>query len=131
MAHRDLSLTAYEIQDGHWLEMAAMYDSDYNGDNGAESHEYWEKGSNPEIPLAIELGFKNEAERRIKNLISKAHKEEGFDADSIGGELSDEEYIEMIMEDIEKCWGSTYVSNFSYISSLNDDVYEIVIAYNY
>jgi hypothetical protein len=73
-------------------DMVAIFDSDYNGDNGEESFEYWEQGTEDGIPLAIEQGFKCEAERFINDIYNNTDD----DVSNITG----------IMNKVIGCWGS-------------------------
>jgi hypothetical protein len=93
MSNRTLNLEIYTIQDIK-KNMANLFDSDYNGDNGDENWEYSgeEDEDGREISLAEKLGFETEAER----FISEIYDEESDDVTN----------IEVILEKIGDCWGS-------------------------
>ena len=121
MSNRILNLETYKVENIK-KDMVKLFDSDYNGDNGVDSYEIWEQGvkecenEEDELPLAIELGFENEAERFIDNIYSD-------DDDDITN-------INAIMQKIVDCWGS-HVDQYKYnITTINNgEGYIISVAY--
>ena len=112
-------------------DLVSFYDEDYYGGNGAEywelvkakkgdeKSEHYEKGENGNenlIPLCIQLGFKNEAEMRIRNIFS-------FDNDDITN-------ISAILDDVGVCLGS-HVSQFTFEVNEGEEEYSVAIAYLY
>ncbi len=98
MAYRDLGLRVYQVMDIK-KDMVQIFDSDYNGDNGDESFEYWELLEDG-TTLAASLGFETEAARLIDKIYD--------------GRRTAINNMENIMEQVEMCWGS-YCGAYEYI----------------
>jgi hypothetical protein len=103
MSHRENNLDVFVVEIIE--DMVTIFDSDYNGDNGDDSFEHWEQGTEDGIPLAIEQGFNCEAERFIKDIY-----------DNTDDDVSN---ITSIMNKVISCWGSE-VSQYKFAITPTD-----------
>ena len=125
MSYRELALQTFHIakkESKIKKDLVSLFsmDTDYNGDNGAGSYEYWEQSdqkweNGDPIPLAIVQGFETEAHRLVDKLFSS--------------KADDRTNIETILNHIDECCHGDYSTQFTHEIQEVKNGYVVAVAF--